>query len=105
MAFYRRLEADHATPEADFVYRLLAQMQDFINSGDYYFWDPLAAAVVTDEGLVTVQPQELTVIEEEGPESGRTLAAEDGSTVRACTAADGAAFEEVFLDTLNGRVP
>ena len=104
-AFYERLEADHTTPEADFVYQILAQMQDFINSGGYYFWDPLAAAVATDEGLVTIEPQTLVVIEEEGPESGRTLAAESGSKVRVCTAADGPSFEEVFLDTLNGRVP
>ena len=105
MDFYRRLEADRTTPEADFVYQVLTQMQDFINSGGYYFWDPLAAAVAIDESLVTVQPQALKVIEEEGPESGRTLAAKDGTTVRVCTAADGAGFEELFLDTLNGQLP
>ena len=105
MDFYRRLKADHTTPEAEFVYQVLTQMQDFINSGGYYFWDPLAAAVATDESLVTIQSQTLMVIEDEGPESGRTLALEDGSTVRVCTAANGAAFEEVFLNTLNGRVP
>jgi pyrimidine-specific ribonucleoside hydrolase len=103
--FYRRLEADRPTAEADFVYRVLTQMQDFITSGEYYFWDPLAAAVATDESLVAIQSQGLMVIEEEGPESGRTLAAADGTTVRVCTAANGAAFEEVFLNTLNGRIP
>lgn len=105
MDFYRHLEADHTTPEANFVLQLLTQMQDFIYSGGYYFWDPLAAAVAIDESLVTIQSQALIVIEEEGAESGRTLAAADGSTVRVCTAADGAAFEEVFLNTLNGRIP
>lgn len=105
MAFYRRLGADHTTPEADFVYRVLTGMEDFINSGDYFFWDPLAAAVATDEGLVTIQPATLKVVEEEGPESGQTLVAEGGSSIRLCTAADGARFEEVFLNTLNGRGP
>ncbi len=105
MAFYRRLGADHTTPEADFVYQVLTGMQDFINSGGYFFWDPLAAAVAVDESLATIQPETLMVIEEEGPESGRTLAAEGGSSTRVCTAADGARFEEVFLDTLNGRGP
>jgi inosine-uridine nucleoside N-ribohydrolase len=83
----------------------LRQMLGFINFGDYYFWDPLAAAVATDEGLVAIQPQTLAVIEEEGPESGRTFAAEDGSTVRVCTGADVARFEEMFLNTLIGPVP
>ena len=105
VAFYRRLGADHTTPEADFVYQVLTGMQDFINSGEYFFWDPLAAAVAIDESLVTIQPETLRVVEEEGPESGRTLAAGDGSTMRVCTAADGPRFEEVFLDTLNGRGP
>ena len=81
----------------------LRQMLVFINSGDYYIWDPLAAAIATHESLLTIQSQTLKVIEAEGPESGRTLAVEDGSTVRVCTAANGAAFEEVFLDTLNRR--
>jgi inosine-uridine nucleoside N-ribohydrolase len=103
--FYRRLEADRTTAEADFVYRLLTQMQDFITSGEYYFWDPLAAAVATDESLVVIQSEGLMVVEEEGPESGRTLATADGTTARVCTSANGAAFEEVFLNTLNGRAP
>ncbi|MGB3905314.1 MAG: nucleoside hydrolase, partial [Anaerolineae bacterium] len=103
MAFYRRLGADRTTPEAEFVYQVLTQMQGFINSGGYFFWDPLAAAVATEESLVTIEAQTLKVIEDEGPESGRTLAAEEGSSVRVCTAADGPRFDEVFLDTLNGR--
>ena len=104
MDFYRRLGADRTTPEADFVYQALTQMQDFINSGGYYFWDPLAAAIATDEALATVEPQTLTVIEQEGSESGRTLGSGEGSTVLVCTGADAAAFEEVFLHTLNGRL-
>jgi len=82
----------------------LRQMLGFINSGDYYFWDPLAAAVATDEGLVTIQTQTLKVIEVEGPESERTLVAEGASTVRVCIGADGERFEELFINTLNGRV-
>ena len=105
MDFYRRLEADRSTPEAEFVHQVLSQMQDFINSGDYYFWDPLAAPVAVDESLATCHPETLKVIEEGGPESGRTLAAADGGTVGVCTEAHGATFEEEFLNTLNGQVP
>jgi pyrimidine-specific ribonucleoside hydrolase len=103
--FYRRLGADRTTAEADFVYQVLSQMQDFINSGGYYFWDPLTAAVAVDGSLATCQSEALRVIEDEGPESGRTLAAPDGSAVEVCIEAHAVAFEEVFLDTLNGRLP
>lgn len=105
MAFYERLERDHTTPEADFVYQVLAQRQDLIGFGGYFFWDPLAAAIATDESLATIQQQTLKVTEEEGAESGRTVVIEGGSSIRVCTAADGARFEEVFLNALNGRVP
>ena len=104
MAFYRRLETDQTTPEAKFVYQVLTQMQGLIRSGGYFFWDPLAAAIATDEGLSTVQQEKLKVIEDEGPESGRTLASADGSAIRVSTAADRARFEQVFLETLNGRL-
>ena len=87
------------------MYRVRTQMRDLVTCGGYYFWDPLAPALATDESLVTMQSQTLMVIEEEGPESGRTLAAADRSTASVCTSANGAAFEDLFLNTLNGRVP
>jgi inosine-uridine nucleoside N-ribohydrolase len=104
MAFYKRLEADHTTPEADFVYQVLSRMQGFIESGGYFFWDPLVAAVAIDESIVTIESQTLEVVEDEGPQTGRTLATEGGHSIRVCTEADGARFETLFLDTLNGRV-
>ncbi len=104
MDFYERLEADRAAPEADFVYQVLARMEGLIESGGYSFWDPLAAVVATDESIVTIENRTLEVIEEEGPQSGRTVAAEGGNGIRVCTGADHARFEALFLETLNGRV-
>ena len=43
--------------------------------------------------------------EDEGPQSGRTLASGTGHPVRVATGADAAGFEGLFLDTLNGRLP
>jgi inosine-uridine nucleoside N-ribohydrolase len=105
MAFYERLEDDHATPEADFVYEVFSNMQGFIQSGDYYFWDPLTAAIAVDESLCTVEEHMLTIVTEEGPESGRTLEAAGGNPIRVCVGTDGARFETLFLDVLNGRLP
>ncbi len=99
--FLQRLEADRRTPAAELAYRLLAANEAFIRSGGYQFWDVLTAALLADEGLARYQPMRLTVVQDEGPESGRTVAAADGAPVRVAIWADGARFEELFLRTLN----
>lgn len=103
--FYRRLEKGRTTSAAEFAYRALSENEDFILSGEYYFWDQLTAAVATDERLATFHELPLTVIEEEGPESGRTLASNEGYPIRVTLTADRSRFETLFLDTLNDRVP
>ena len=102
-AFYNRIKENHPSPEATFVFDLLTKNYGFVESGGYYFWDPLAAATLTDESLVTFQTMGLSVVEEEGPESGRTKPADTGASVRVAMSADGPRFEQVFLDTLNAQ--
>jgi len=105
MEFYARLENDRTTSVAEFVYRVLGAQQQFIRQGSYYFWDPLAAAIATEESLATYQDIPLIVVEEEGPESGRTLRSERGFTIRVAMQADRERFETLFLDAVNGRLP
>jgi len=103
MDFYNRIEADRTTPEANFVYRILSRLKSTIRAHEWFFWDPLAAAVAVDESLAAFQQRNLSVIYEEGPESGRTFEVEGGADVWVCTTVDDARFERIFLDTLNGR--
>jgi inosine-uridine nucleoside N-ribohydrolase len=103
MNFYRRLERDRETPVAQFAYLVLSSLMDFIRGGAYYFWDPLAAAIATDGSLAAYEEQPLLVIEEEGPQSGRTMVHEDGHLIRVAVSADRDRFERLFLDALNGR--
>ena len=105
MDFYRRLKKDRTTPVAEFAYRVLTQNEDAVRSGWYYFWDQVTAVIATDESLSTFQELTLTVVEEEGPESGRTLVSDAGYSVRVAMTADQARFEMLFLDGLNGRLP
>jgi len=76
---------------------------DFIRGGEYYFWDPLAAAIATEGSLATYEEQPLLVIEEEGPQSGRTIIHEEGHSIRVAVSADRGRFETLFLDALNSR--
>ncbi len=106
MDFYRRLEAAHTTPSSAFVFDVLSRIQDFIQAGSYYFWDPLTAGVMTDESLASFQQFPICVVEDEGPESGRTRISDGCPALRVAVAADGPGFERTFLDTLNaGAAP
>jgi pyrimidine-specific ribonucleoside hydrolase len=97
--FVARLGERLYTPSASFVYDLLRSNRTFVESGDYFFWDPMAAAILIDESLATFQEIDLSVVEG-GSESGRTLRADNGAKVRVAVKADGARFEQLFVDTL-----
>jgi inosine-uridine nucleoside N-ribohydrolase len=86
-----------------FVFEVLSKTQyyDFVQSGGYYFWDPLAAAILTDNSLAVFETRNLTVIEEESNQSGRTQASENGAPVRVAVDVEAERFEQLFLDTLN----
>ncbi len=99
--FVERLKDDRKTPEAMFVFEVLSQYYDFVQSGGYYFWDPLAAAILTDNSLAAFETRNLTVIEEESNQSGRTQASESGAPVRVAVDVEAERFEQMFLDTLN----
>jgi len=103
--FYKRLANNHPTPEAAFLFDVLTEMKGLIDSGGYYFWDSLAAAILTDESLATFQNQGLCVVETEGPESGRTKAGEGCPEVRVALSADAGRFEQMFLEVLNFTLP
>ncbi len=101
MDFYQRLESNQNMASAIFVRDVLSQMQGFMQSGNYYFWDPLAAGIMVDNSLATFQEYTLCVVEDEGPESGRTVISDGCPSVRTAVSADGTRFEQVFLETLN----
>ncbi|GAB4478810.1 MAG: nucleoside hydrolase [Anaerolineae bacterium] len=102
-AFYNRLGGDRASPEAEFVYRVLTANFGFVQSGTYYFWDPLTAVLAVDSSLGTFETQPVVVIQGEGPESGATRVDEAGRPAQIAVWADGERFTREFLDTLNGR--
>lgn len=101
MDFLTRLEGERATPEAEFVYTMLSGSAGFIESGGFYFWDPLAAAVLADESLVTLETRDVTVVDVPGAENGRTKPVGNGPEIRVATSADPAAFEQAFIEMLN----
>ena len=102
---YNRLKSERTTPEAAFVFDVLTANAEFIDTGRYYLWDPLAAAMLTDEGLGVFMDKNLCVVEAEGFESGWSQVVSGCPQVRVAVSADGYRFEQLFLDTLNGAEP
>lgn len=104
-AFVSRLAADQNAPGARLAYRIASQpeLAALIELGIMYWWDALAAVSVVHEGIVTVKRTVPVSIIQGGEQSGRTITTRDGTPVRAAFEADRTAFEETFLDSLNGR--
>ena len=100
--FVDRLDAEKSTPEAEFVAALLANNAESIESGSYYFWDPLAAVVMSDPSLVTLTPRDVTVVDIPGaPDDGRTKPVANGSEILVATAPDGDALEAALIAAWN----
>jgi inosine-uridine nucleoside N-ribohydrolase len=99
--FYEALGKNRNTPAAKLVYELLTANLDFVDSGGFQFWDSLTAAVSTDQNIVKFEELNLSVVEEEGPESGRTKQDANGAKIKVAMSADSKKFEELFLTVLN----
>ncbi|HYU50939.1 MAG TPA: nucleoside hydrolase [Candidatus Limnocylindria bacterium] len=97
-----RLSGDQPTRAAAIVGRILAGQADFIESGQYSFWDPLAATIARDDRLARLVDERIRVIED-GPETGRTVRDEAGPTIQVAVNADAVGFERTFIDALSGR--
>ncbi len=100
--FYTRLLQHHNSPSADFIYQALTADYAFIASGDFDFWDPMAAGILSDPGLGIYQQVKLSINTSNDDESGQLLVDDQGADITACFNVNAAAFEDLFLNTLNG---
>lgn len=99
--FYNLLGEFRGTPAAELVYDLLTANLGFIDSGGFQFWDSLTAAIFTDESIASFEDLQLTVVVDEGPESGRTRPGGGGDIIKVAVSADQARFEQLLLTILN----
>ncbi len=99
--FYTRLENDHPQAESTFIYEVLAGNLGMIQSGTYYFWDPLAAAILADPSLGTLKELTICVDTAEGASNGTTRVQAGCPAVQVVMGADRVKFENSFIETLN----
>ncbi len=104
MAFYQELVTRYNTPQADFVFQALSKDIDFVASGEYYFWDPLAAVVATDESVISEwEMMNIQVNTTDGPESGCMKKGNGKAKIRVCLGACQEKTWKKFLDIMNCR--
>jgi pyrimidine-specific ribonucleoside hydrolase len=101
-AYFERLNTQARSPAAQFVAREVRRLRPLLGKQKFYFWDPLAAVLALHPQIGEYESRRLRVIQDEGRESGRLIDHSEGAEVRVCTRVDAAAFERIFLDTLNG---
>ncbi len=99
--FLSNLKANQKTPAAKFIATALSGSEESINNGTYFFWDPLAAAVMADPKLVTHTERTVTVVDVPGPDYGRTKPVGNGPRIDVVTKPDGKTFEQGLIDTWN----
>jgi pyrimidine-specific ribonucleoside hydrolase len=102
--FLELLGANTHTEPARLVDRLIRDNPQ-VYTGDAYFWDPLAAAVVVDPELVATEEAAVTVVTAPGRDNGRTVRRRDGTPVTIARRPRVAAFEELLLRTLDRLEP
>ncbi|HEY8869961.1 MAG TPA: nucleoside hydrolase [Candidatus Limnocylindrales bacterium] len=102
-AFANGYRSGATTASARFTGDVLAKLGDSIARGDYFFWDPFAAAVVADESVASFGRRHLNVVTDEGPGVGQIVVAAQGPEARYALSADPSRYEDLFLRTLNGR--
>jgi inosine-uridine nucleoside N-ribohydrolase len=99
--FYNALEKNRNTSSAKLVYEMLRANLDFVDSGGFQFWDSLTSSTFTDQSIAKFEELNLSVVEEEGPESGRTKKDANGAEIKVAMSADQNKFEPLFLTVLN----
>lgn len=110
-AFYERLAGRATTRAARFILDALTEDMAFVLSGDFFFWDPLAAAILMDPSLAhhtrtPASPQRLSLevvqeLDEENDSSGQLVRSLAGAPMDVALWADADTFTSHFLDVLN----
>lgn len=104
MSFYTQLKKNHRSPAANFVYTLMKNNLKLLTEKQWYFWDPLSAAIASDESIATFKFQPLLVSLSPESQIGRTVIDTiSGQNIRIAETVDQPRFENLLLNVLNKK--
>lgn len=105
LPFYDRLQQWHVTPAAAFIYQVFIADIAFVQSGDFFAWDPLAATILMDDSIARFTDLKLDVVQEldeENDHSAQLVESPDGAKIRTALWADADRFYDDWLAVING---
>lgn len=129
--FVKSFKQKSESPEAKFLCKIFDKETEFIKSGEFYFWDPLAAALGVEDQLGKFDNQKIDVVVEycdfpclhkesqtfsqrlpngklrrnfDYYQSGRTIVASTGGLTKACIDVDGEKFKERYITVINKKL-
>ncbi len=99
--FVQFAKENNDNPISALLFRLLKRFGSRIEKGMVSLWDAVAASVIGREHVAQIEERKLIVIEDEGPESGRTKEdLQKGVLVNACMKIDKEQFVSHFFKTI-----
>ena len=101
LGFVDRAARAPKTAASTYVGNLLAGQDDFVRSGQYFFWDPFAAATAIDHSLAGFVERGLDVDFARAMPNGSLVAMDGEPQVQRRSSANANAFEQSLLDTLS----
>lgn len=96
-----QFQSQKNNPSANFVFEVIKPYLKAQPGVKAYFWDPEAAAVMTNPEIGTFKDLKIVVNQEPGPQYGCTEINEDGSLTNVCLSIDAEKFYQLFFDTIN----
>ena len=105
LPFYDRLQQRHTTPAAAFIYQVFTADIGFVQSGDFFAWDPLAATILMDDSIGRFENLQLDVVQEldeEDDHSAQLVESPGGAPIRTALWADADRFYDHWLAVING---
>lgn len=89
---------------ATLLIKALTTQMDFIASGGFDFWDPLAAAYIVNSDVVGLQTMQLSVnqiLNEENDTSAQTVQSSTGTSMNVAMSGDPTQFWTTFITAVN----
>lgn len=96
--FMDMLLTHHSNPEATFIYNMLMQSNNYILAGEYDFWDPLAAYVLTNSAPTVTK--KINIITTPGNHLGQLYEDENGWPIKMVTGVNVNKLETALIESL-----